>query len=317
MKKGLVGWLVSVVLLFSVSTIVLASNVDFEELQNRSVLRETLVSVMDGTPMTAIFCPVEKSIFVFDSENTLTAHRVDQDEDAFWLLVETNARVVGHIANENWEYFETRNATIICSESTTIIRYDWYGNKTTITFDENMFTPSRTRNEIDRQLFLESIAWDFSVLDSIATIAEYDMCGNKIINVLAEDAHSLDSFFHELSRTGIMPFNQVQVWNGIFRAIGADNPNMGAIVGERNFRPPPEGSLGRTWFEVFLVGGLPPGSFTNMFFSNAHGDDTGIARGVTMSERYQLRFPNEAYFVRVVTGCTTRDLHIILGFHAI
>ena len=182
-------------------------------------LRAVGISTFDFSPLYIVFCPIEKTISVYDSEGWLVDFREFQDEDAFWTLVETNAKVAGHSMAGNMEFFLTRNATIFENDDMMVIEYDSEGIRTVIAFDKNMFVlPHMPDDEAlhFRHLVLQSVVRNPDILYDFETVTEYDDYGNSVITVIVEETffedfvnNSLHSLSNQELSELIAPFRAI------------------------------------------------------------------------------------------------------------
>ena len=176
-------------------------------------LRAVGRSMHDYSPLYIVFCPVEKTISGYDSEGWLIAFHENQDEDAFWALVELNAKVTGHSMAGNMEFFLTWNATIFDDDVMTVTIYN-NGIRTVISFDKNLFVVPNMHDDetlFYRHLVLNSVysvyrrsvvMRGYADLSSFITETVYDVYGNSIINVIVEDdffKNFINESLHSLS----------------------------------------------------------------------------------------------------------------------
>ena len=185
--------------------------------ESQEQLRAVGRSAFDLSPLYIVFCPVEKTISVYDTEGRLVEFRDYQDEDAFWTLVETNARVTGYLEAG---ISENRNKTIFDNDGMSVTNYDSEGIRTVISFDKNMFElPDMPDEESSffRHEVLQSVVWDPDVLNDFETITEYDNYGNSVITVIVEE-----TFFEDFINESFHLLSNQELYElyAPFRAIG-------------------------------------------------------------------------------------------------
>ena len=281
-------------------------------------LREYGISLADFRPLAIVFCNLENTISVFNQDGELVEFYVQQDEAAFWALLETNSIAAEHALSGNWDFFLSRNATLFDYDAMTVTLLDSEGISTVISFDETMF-------DLPHLTFAEAIDYRHDVLlsavedlSNFTTLTEYDEYGNSVIRVLVEDSFFENfisgSRYEEFGYQAIMPFAQQIVFNGQFYilryvSMPSSTNGMGNRVGGTNFRPPQAR-------EVYKV--LNPAVVGNILVVHISNETATSSQTFRTARNVRFRVDSTVhrptYFTRVSTTNPSHWAHVTLLF---